>query len=104
MEISSTPDSFDVSWEEPAITHPCTISGYDVSSRLTELDQCEPQNGPWKSVDTTMTETTISELASHSSYEISVRAYSGTVFGESDIRSAKTDEDGECVYYKKSTE
>ena len=97
IDISSSPVSFNVSWQEPAIRSPCTISGYSVSYRLTELDQCKLETGPLNSIDTLLTETTITGLESHSTYEISVAAYSGLVYGDSDAKSVKTDENGEFL-------
>ena len=76
---------------------PCDIFTYRASYRLINLDQCEQQSGPTMLKETTQTEVCITGLEGHSTYEISVRAEIGNVFGEFENQTAWTEESGKLA-------
>ena len=92
--------SLEVSWQKPDIGDACVVSGYTISYRLINLDQCDEQSGPTMSTETTLTEIYITGLEGHSTYEISVRAEVGTVFSEYEIQTAQTEESGKLPFDK----
>ena len=87
--------SLEVSWQKPDIGASCKVSGYTISHRLIDLDQCDEQSGPAMSTETDLTHIYITGLEGHSTYGISVRAAVGNIFGEFEIQTAYTEESGQ---------